>query len=81
VTIKAIYAHGMLVRCVCDWWGEFNAPLHAHVCAWSGVFVVHALGWTNDWVQKFGDDVGMLQWKTVFYLSSDITCDIFSGCC
>jgi len=44
-----LYAHGMLlvrcVCCVCDWCGEFNAPLYAHVRAWSGAFVAHSLGW------------------------------------
>jgi len=79
-----LYARGMLlvrcVCCVCDWCGEFNAPLFAHVCAWSGAFVAHGLGWTNGLDPKVGDDVGVLQCKTVFYLSSDITSDIFSGC-
>jgi len=29
-----LYAHGMLlVWCVCDWCGEFNAPLCAHEAA------------------------------------------------
>ena len=76
-----LYAHGVLlvrcVWCVCDCCGEFNQPLYAHVwlcaCARSGSFVAHGLGWTDDWDPKFGDDVGILQRKTVFYLSSDIT--------
>jgi len=38
-----------------------------HVCAWSGAFVAHGLGWTDDSDAKVGDDVGVLQWKTVFY--------------
>jgi len=74
-----LYAHGMLlVRFVCDWCGEFNAPLYAYVCAWR----VHSLrmpwelGGTVDWDPKVSDDVGVLQCKTVFYVSSDITCDM-----
>jgi len=43
-----LYAHGMFparcVWCVCDWCGEFNAPLYAHVCAYSGAFIAHGLG-------------------------------------
>jgi len=87
-----LYAHGMLlVRCVwrvCDWYGGFNAALYAHVCAWSGALfqsfvlsgrpwlIAHGLGWTDDWDAKVGDDIGVLQWKTVFYLSSDKICDM-----
>jgi len=73
----------LLVRCICsicDLCGEFNAPLYAHVCAWSGAFVVHGLGWTDDLDLKFGDDVGVLQCKTVFDLSSDIASNVFAGC-
>ena len=65
---------------VCDWCGEFNTPLYAHVCAWSSVFIVYGLGWTDNLDTKFSDELGVLQHKTVFYLSSDITCGIILGC-
>jgi len=67
-TVK-LYAHGMLlvrcVRCVCDCYNEFNASSYANACAWSGAFVAHGLGWTGVWDPKVGDDLGVLQCKTV----------------
>jgi len=62
-----LYAHGTLpVRCVwCDWCGELNKPLYAHVSAWNGAFTEHGLGWTDAWDPKVSDDVGVLKSKTV----------------
>ena len=30
-----------------------------HVCAWSGAFIAHGLGWTDNWDPKVGDDIGV----------------------
>jgi len=55
--------------------------LYAHDCAWGGAFIAPGLGWTVDWDPQVTDDVGALQCKTLFYLSSDITCGVLLRCC